>query len=732
MASLSSYGGKLSNFGNTGGAPAAATPDGIDELILAMGGWKTNGASTITPSIVMSRPSDGATSPSIWVAPCAVVFDATATTNSAVTNPLMDCLYYWDYGDTAKAGEKWAYGARPGTQSKNSDLGIVGGHVYDTPGTYTATLTVLDRYGNINTTTQQIIVTDPDTVFAGTKTICISNDPSETWEGAPAGSTHVTATSYSAVYNAQLAAQTSEKRLLFKCGQSFDIDVALNSKYGVSKIQISSFGAGAKPEFRFTETTTAGYFIDFSDAGDAPLNDIQVYGVKITNPFGLYGATGVSAKRFMSLLLKTSRETIRSTSGRMTVYQCDCVDVFGMGVGGMGGAVVDCTQTTPLINTYGTGIVGFFSSNVSWTMFVGNSYDQGRAGEHVVRFQGHRKVFVAHNDMLNPSDTKHCLAMRGSDVGALNAPVTWTANTAYDTGRLVFPTADNLRLFMRTTSAPGATVPYASGAVEPDFASAVNIGDQVTDNDYIWELEYIRVAPTDKFSYISNFSNIRDNLFAVTQDRSPYTVSLMVQIACGSPSLYNEPIEYSFFEQNYIAPYEFTFTGTTHKALELQGKHLVVRNNVINMGLGGSDQIIFTIRGESPAQTPACDDVRIENNSSYSPHDNVKGVYPFDSGINNVVVKNTLFYAPNGGVNSVLVNGSDPGITIVNSTADTAQMKTTNPGYAVVPPTSADGFKIASGYGVGNGVDTDGSYMDYNGTLNDRRVIDMGAMNSAS
>jgi hypothetical protein len=727
MASLSSYGGKLSNFGNTGGAPAAATPDGIDELILAMGGWKTNGVSPITPSIAMSRPSDGTTSPSIWVAPCAVVFDATGTTNGAVSDPLMDCLYSWDYGDTAKDGEKWAYGARPGTQSKNKDLGIVGGHVYDVPGTYTITLTVLDNYGNINTTTQQIIVSDPDIVFSGDKTICVSNDTDFT--GAPEGSTQITSSSYSSVYEANIPALSSEKRLLFKCDGVFDIDSIINSKSGVSKLQFGSFGSGAKPEFRFTDGTAADYFVRFSDTHDRVLNDIQIYGVKITNPSG---AEGVDAKRFISSLLRTSRETIRGTSGRITIYQCDCEDVFGMAAGGNGSAVVECTQTTPLINTYSGGLNGFFSTNTTQSMFVGNSYDQGRAGEHTVRFQGFSKIFVAHNAMLNPSNTKHCLAIRGSNVGGLNVPVIWEANKTYDSGQLVYPTADNLRLFMRTTSAPGATDPYASGAVEPDFASAVNIGDQVTDNDYIWELEYTRAEATDNFSYVSNFANIRDNLFAVQQYRETYTNSLLVQIACGSPTQWNEPIEYVFFEKNYIAPYEFEFATSTHKALELQGKHLAVRNNIIHMGPAGSDQYIFTVRGISFAQTPACDDVRIENNSVYSPHATVYGVVPFDSDIANVVISNTLFYAPNGTSNTILVSGADPGITIDHSTADTAQMKSTNPGYAVVPPTSADDFKISAGYGVGNGVDIGGVFDDFYSVLRDRRAVDMGAISKDS
>jgi hypothetical protein len=705
--------------------------DGIDDLILAMGGWKTvSGASAITPSIAINKPSDGVTSPSIWVAPCAIMFDATGTIDSAVSDPLLDCYYYWDYGDTAKENETWPYGARPGTQSKNKDAGIVAGHVYDTPGTYTATLTVLDSYGNINVATQQIIVSDPDIVFSGTKTICVSNDADFT--GAPEGSTQITSSNYSTVINAQIVTLTADKRILFKCGDVFDIDATINGKHGVSRVQIGSFGTGDKPEIRFTETSAALFFINLSDDADTPSDDIQIYGLKITNPFGIYGTGGASSKRFISVFNKTNRETIRSLHGRMTVYQVECVDVFGMSVGGYGGAVAECVQTTPLIDTYGTGVNGFYSSSISSTIFIGNSYNQGRAGEHTVRFQGCRRIFIAHNEMLNPSDTKHCLAVRGSTVGSLNAPVVWAANTIYDNGRLVYPTTDDLRLFRRTTRSPGATAPYASGAVEPNWATAVNIGDEVTDNDYLWELEYIRAVNTDKFVYISNFINIRDNKFEVEQERTGYTNSLLVQIACGSPTVTNEPIEYAIFEQNYIAPDNHIFINTTHKALELQGKHLAVRNNIIHMGLGGAGHIIFTIRGTSASGTPACDDVRIENNSTYSIHTGVKGVYAFDPNITNTVIRNTLFYAPNAVGDSLLVIDTEPGITIENSTADLTQMTSTNPGYATVPPVGVDDFKVATGYGVGNGGNIGGIFTDFYDVIRDRRAVDMGAIGKDS
>ncbi|MEK7706276.1 MAG: MopE-related protein, partial [Myxococcota bacterium] len=94
------------------------------------------GVGPLSVSLVAARTSG--------VAPLAVFFDASGTTDTAVTSrPFHELEYRWDFGDPA-GGATWAYGARPGSSSKNVALGPVAAHVFESPGTYTVALSVFD------------------------------------------------------------------------------------------------------------------------------------------------------------------------------------------------------------------------------------------------------------------------------------------------------------------------------------------------------------------------------------------------------------------------------------------------------------------------------------------------------------------------------------------------------------------------------------------------------------
>src|SRR4030066_531277 len=147
------------------------------------------------------------------VAPLAVFVDASGTTDIGVTTrPFHDLEYTWSFGDPGSG--TWASGAQPGVSSKNSATGPVAAHVFETPGTYPVTLTVFDGT-NTATTNTTITVQDPDTVFAGTNTICFST--SGTFTGCPAGATQTTTSNFVTA----IANQTTNKRLLFRRGETF-------------------------------------------------------------------------------------------------------------------------------------------------------------------------------------------------------------------------------------------------------------------------------------------------------------------------------------------------------------------------------------------------------------------------------------------------------------------------------------------------------------------------------
>lgn len=110
------------------------------------------------------------------IAPFAVYFDAVGDSSGVVQPELIndhreyaDLYYSWDFGDPGS--RVWHYSQR----SKNHDIGFNTCHVYDEPGTYIVTLQITDLSGSSYSYTQTIEVLDPDKIFAGPKTICISS-----------------------------------------------------------------------------------------------------------------------------------------------------------------------------------------------------------------------------------------------------------------------------------------------------------------------------------------------------------------------------------------------------------------------------------------------------------------------------------------------------------------------------------------------------------------------------
>lgn len=110
------------------------------------------------------------------------------------------------------------------------------------PGAYEVELWARDRSGNEARASHRIEVTDPGATYPGARTVCVSFDPAETWDGAPAGCQTV------ATARGLLDVVVDSKaplRVLFKRGQSYalpTLDIR-GKKLGL----IDAWGAGARP-----------------------------------------------------------------------------------------------------------------------------------------------------------------------------------------------------------------------------------------------------------------------------------------------------------------------------------------------------------------------------------------------------------------------------------------------------------------------------------------------------
>lgn len=221
---------------------------------------------------------------SIGIAPFAVFFDAIDSTSGVIQPPLVngrreyaDQYYSWDYGDTC-------IGTWPNSDKlKNNDIGYIACHVYDNPGTYTTTLTVEDSQGNIEIYTQNIIVENPNVVFAGANTICLSSTGDFT--GAPTGALHVTTTN---ILDLQNYVATG-KRVLLKRGDSWTTSDKIYFSNVPGPVVIGAFGQGVNSDERGIYENAplinltgyeSGSFLEYSNVNNWQIMDLHFVGDK--------------------------------------------------------------------------------------------------------------------------------------------------------------------------------------------------------------------------------------------------------------------------------------------------------------------------------------------------------------------------------------------------------------------------------------------------------------------
>lgn len=197
------------------------------------------------------------------VAPLAVHFDATPTTDSRPdVDPFHDLLFTWSFGDPDR--ELWRFSGR----SKNSARGGLAAHVFDRPGTYEVVLTVGDAAGAASTVTHTITVHDPDQTYAGANTVCFSNTSS--FSGCPSGALQVTTANFSTALNEHAG---PGKRLLLRRGDSFSATARIKAYAGPTTV--GAFGSGAKPVVRNTRN---GPMIEPYPLSDWRVMDIEAVG----------------------------------------------------------------------------------------------------------------------------------------------------------------------------------------------------------------------------------------------------------------------------------------------------------------------------------------------------------------------------------------------------------------------------------------------------------------------
>jgi len=232
------------------------------------------------------------------VAPLSVHFTAGFNASSATDRGFHNYEYAWNFGDPTSGN--WGTNGR----SKNLAKGPVAAHVYENPGTYTATLAIRDATGVVDTDSFSITVTDPDVVYSGTNTTCISDTANNNFTGCPAGATRVSTDDISRITNYI----GSGRRVLLHRGSSWTSS-GVNMPSNAGPVTISAYGAGInQDEFGIYSnapkiTLTSGNFIDLSRKQNWRISDLSFIGSGGSG--GIFGGA-INVQRILIMRLKTT------------------------------------------------------------------------------------------------------------------------------------------------------------------------------------------------------------------------------------------------------------------------------------------------------------------------------------------------------------------------------------------------------------------------------------------
>ena len=328
-------------------------------------------------------------------------FDATATTATATTRPFHELGYRWDFGDPGSG--VWSTGSRPGSSSRNLANSPVAAHVYETPGTYTVTMTATDGTSTTAESCVQITVQDPEVVFSGANTRCFSND--NNFAGCPGGAQTFITSDFDNAINTNVG---PGRRLLFKRGHTFTAN-ATPTINATGPMTVGAFNTGNDPLVEISGNVSG---IQLSTPQTPALSDVRIMDLEIDGNSG--GTTnGVLLNGGINnvLLLRTNIHHIHTgVSGSPFL-----LDYFNAnnnpGHALWNGLFIVDSRIANTIG--GQGGNGLFLGAHRYAI-MGTVMTDGTGAEHIHRTPYLYKAFIAHNEFSNPAPTKGAMKMHAT------------------------------------------------------------------------------------------------------------------------------------------------------------------------------------------------------------------------------------------------------------------------------------------------------------------------------
>lgn len=611
-------------------------------------GCTTTGATgAITLNTVPSRYNG--------VAPLSVFFDTTATTASTTTRPFHDLEYRWNFGDplgTLIGGvTTWGTGARAGISSRNMATGPVAAHVFERPGTYTVALSATDGTNTVSNICAQIVVQDPDLVFAGTNTICVgaTSTPAAGSGGAgecPIGANRVQQSSFPAAISSYAS---TGKRVLFRRGDTFNAATeAIITATGPGIVGAFGPNSTALPLIQMSGNTNT---LGFSSSSTPDFKDWRIMDLDMDGMGGnATSGTGISSASGGLAQITVLRLTYRNMNNAIG-FALDLINYYNnyfISLGRTAEAIHSVDQVTVVDSTVIPGSNTVYSAYDSGNriVFMGNNFDNGGGGispggSHITRWPFLNKAVISNNTFSHPGGTRLTIK--------LHAPY-WNA-------------ADANGIFD-----PTATHPNNSSNSWSNYSTFAN-GDGYT--------KYIVIT---------------DN--KLTDAANPWSVELGPQDQWNDERIKNVVVERNWWVAN----------TSSQVALRISASEITVKNNIYDFSNGSSSQTGIQIVKDGIVITS--DQVRLYNNTFYTSYAVPSSQFAaIDVGapVTNITVKNNLAYAPNASGPVMLVNNCGACLTQSNNSTD-SQVKNASPLFLTTPPILNTDWKVTStSYAIGSG-----------------------------
>ncbi|MDC0358180.1 PKD domain-containing protein [Oligoflexia bacterium] len=493
---------------------------------------------TPTPTSIFTPSSDDEidasfeVSRSACVAPCAVFFDATGTTAIGVDRPFHHLDYSWNFDDSA-AGT-WAVSGK----SKNTAKGALAAHVFEAQGEYNVRLSVKDSLGNVNNIeTAQIIVSDPDTVFSGTNTVCFSND--QDFTGCPPTAQQIATSNFiSAMSNIGTG-----KRLLFKRGDTFT--ATSNGNIGVAGPGlIGAFGVCNSPNEKgicqnapSIIAAHGGSGIRVTSTGTAP--DWRITDLELVGP-GTASSRGIGAYGGQDHIL-ISRMKLRNYHGGI-YNQKDSENFF------IYDSIVQDNQGG------GGGNLAYLGGY--HLALLGSSLTNSTNVEHVLRIYHTDNSVVSNNNLAFQSPNKHVFKLHNG---------TWNSEPGDYAEKIII--ADNV---IENSDIPGSD--WTIGIGTSSSSRDEELRDIIVERNHI-------IGGTDGQQVLLNVWSkdvtIRNNLFDINSGASNLAISVTSRGPIEAPDRVEIYSNTAYGSSSSSSP------GVRFLSIGSDARNIVARNNLV-------------------------------------------------------------------------------------------------------------------------------------------------------